>query len=361
MIFRRWHTVLLSVLLAGSLNTQAQDAVNYSISGTVPAGVTTVFLNTLRNEPIDTAQVDNGKFLLTGAMQYNTFVTLVDNGDDLPVNLLIDGTPVEVNMERSVLKGSKLNERLNKADRQIIDLTIDYMQDQMEYAQVPQWKTELRDSLRRVMTATYNKVVVEMKNVIRANADNVIPALYLSQIYNTLTIDELKEYLDERNAYASHPLCVGAWRMLNHHEKTNIGTRFTDLAEADTTGVVHQLSEYVGKGNYVLIDFWASWCAPCMQEMDNVKAVYQKYHEKGFEIIGLSFDRGRQPWVNAIQSHQLNWIHLSDLKYWNSEASIVYGISSIPANILLDGNGIIIATDLRGEDLGRKMRQIYRF
>ena len=354
--------LLLIAWLMLSLVTVAQDeVVNYTISGTVPTGVTTVFLHSLRNEPIDTAHVDNGKFRFAGALQRHTFVTLSDNGTDLPVNLIIDDTPLEVNMERSVLKGSKLNERLNKVDRQITDLTIDYMQDQMEYAQVRLGQTELRDSLRRVMTASYNKVVVEMKNVIRDNPDNVIPALYLSQIYNTLTIDELKDYLDERHTYASHPLCVGAWRMLNHYEKTNIGTRFTDLAEADTAGVSHRLSEYVGKGNYVLIDFWASWCAPCMQEMDNVKAVYQKYHEKGFEIVGLSFDRARQSWINAIENHQLNWIHLSDLKYWNSEASVVYGISSIPANLLLDGDGIIVATDLRGEELGRKLRQIYRF
>ena len=345
-----------------SLAVVAQDElVDYSISGTVPLGVKSVFLSSLRNEPIDTAAVENGKFLLKGTLPNYTFVTLSDDGSDLPVNLLIDGTSVEVNMERSVLKGSKLNERLNKADRQITDLTIDYMQNQMEYAQVGQWRAELRDSLRRVMNASYNKVVVEMKNVIRSNPDNVIPALYLSQIYNILTIEELKEYLDETHAYASHPLCVGAWRTLNHHEKTNIGTRFTDLIEADTAGVSHRLSEYVGNGNYVLIDFWASWCAPCLLEMDNVKAVYQKYHEKGFEIVGLSFDRGRQPWINAIVDHQLNWIHLSDLKYWNSEASVVYGISSIPANILLDGNGIIVATDLRGEELLRKMRQIFRY
>ena len=308
---------LLFAWLMLSLVTLAQgEVVNYTISGTVSDGIKCVYLSSLRNEPIDTALVENGKFQFNGSLPQHTFVTLSDDASNLPVNLLIDGTSVEVNMERRSLKGSKLNERLNKADRQITDLTIDYMQDQMEYAQVRQWQTELRDSLRRVMNASYNKVVVEMKNVIRANPDNVIPALYLSQIYNTLTIDELKEYLDETHVYASHPLCVGAWRTLNHYEKTNIGTRFTDLVEADTAGVSHRLSEYVGKGNYVLIDFWASWCAPCLLEMDNVKAVYQKYHEKGFEIVGLSFDRVRQPWINAIVDHYLNWIHLSDLKYW---------------------------------------------
>lgn len=343
------------------LPVKAQDNVAYSIKGSVPEGVSSVFLNTLRNEPIDTALVENGTFSFQGSLAMNTFLTLTDDGDDLPVNLLVDGSPLEVNMERGTLKGSRLNERLNKADRKITDLTIDYMQDQMEYAQTSQWRTETRDSLRRVMSATYNKLVVEMKNVIRANPDNVIPALYLSQIYNTLSIEELKEFLNDSHAYSSHPLCIGAWRMVNHHEKTNIGTRFTDLTEADTVGVSHKLSEYVGHGNYVLIDFWASWCAPCMSEMDNVKANYQKYHSKGFEIVGLSFDRGRQPWINAIESHGLNWVHLSDLKYWNSEASIVYGISSIPANLLIDGNGIIVATDLRGAELGRRLKVIYGF
>ena len=119
-----------------SLAVVAQDElVDYSISGTVPLGVKSVFLSSLRNEPIDTAAVENGKFLLKGSLPNYTFVTLSNDGSDLPVNLLIDGTSVEVNMERSVLKGSKLNERLNKADRQITDLTIDYMQNQMEYAQ----------------------------------------------------------------------------------------------------------------------------------------------------------------------------------------------------------------------------------
>jgi peroxiredoxin len=138
-----------------------------------------------------------------------------------------------------------------------------------------------------------------------------------------------------------------------------VGSEAPDISGLTPDGEEVTLSDF--KGKYVFIDFWASWCAPCLLEMDNVKAVYQKYHEKGFEIVGLSFDRGRQPWINAIVDHKLNWIHLSDLKYWNSEASVVYGISSIPANILLDGNGIIVATDLRGEELLRKMRQIFRY
>ena len=358
---KRWLLIIGLVMANFCVWAQEEEMANYNISGTVPAGVKVVFLNSLHSEPIDTAFVDNGRFQMEGVLPMHTFVTVVDDGTDLPVNVLIDGIRLEINMERSTVKGSKINERLNKVDRQITNLSIDYMQDQMEYAQVKPWQTEERDSLRRVMAATYNKLVVEMKNVMRDNPDNVIPALYLSQIYNTLTIDELKEYLDESHSYATHPLCVGAWRMLNHYEKTNIGTRFTDLVEVDTAGVSHSLSEYVGNGNIVMVDFWASWCAPCMAEMEHLKAVYNKYRDKGFLIVGLSFDRGRDSWVNAINNHELNWIHLSDLKYWNSKASVVYGISSIPASLLLDGEGTIIATDLRGIELDRKLRQIFGY
>ena len=134
---------------------------------------------------------------------------------------------------------------------------------------------------------------------------------------------------------------------------------FRDLAEADTLGVTHQLSEYVGKGQYVLVDFWASWCGPCMMEMPNVKANYDKYHPKGFQVVGLSFDRNADAWKRAIREGGLNWIHLSDLKFWQTVAAETYGIRSIPSSILCDPTGKIIAIDLRGEKLGQKLKDIY--
>ena len=138
-----------------------------------------------------------------------------------------------------------------------------------------------------------------------------------------------------------------------------IGQRFLDVKEADVNGRYHKLSKYAGRGKWVLVDFWASWCGPCRGEMPNVVAAYKKYHDKGFEIVGFSFDVDKDAWENAIKSWDMPWIHLSDLKGWDSKAGQVYGIRGIPDNILINPEGIIVARDLRGTELEAKLSTIF--
>lgn len=138
-----------------------------------------------------------------------------------------------------------------------------------------------------------------------------------------------------------------------------IGKRFLDVQEADIDGNYHKLSDYAGKGKWVLVDFWASWCGPCRAEMPNVVDAYKKYHDKGFEIVGFSFDVNKEAWMNAINSMEMPWIHLSDLKGWDSEAGKVYDIQGIPDNILINPEGIIVARDLRGPQLQERLSEIF--
>jgi peroxiredoxin len=138
-----------------------------------------------------------------------------------------------------------------------------------------------------------------------------------------------------------------------------IGKQFIDLEATDENGESHALSEYAGKGKWVLLDFWASWCGPCRQEMPNVIQNYERYHAKGFEIVGVSFDQKKDAWVAAIQQMGMRWPQMSDLKGWQCAASDIYGVRSIPASVLLDPQGKIIAIDLRGKALGAKLKEIY--
>ena len=176
-----------------------------------------------------------------------------------------------------------------------------------------------------------------------------------------LDYNELKGLLAESAPYYNHPAMTNAKRQLKALEKRMPGKMFTDLTMNDTGGKARKLSEWCGKGNYVLIDFWASWCGPCRQEMPNVVANYEKYHSKGFEIVGVSFDNNGEAWKNAIKTLNMNWPNISDLKGWKSEGAAAYGINSIPSNVLLDGEGKIVAADLRGNGLGAKLKEIYGF
>lgn len=140
-------------------------------------------------------------------------------------------------------------------------------------------------------------------------------------------------------------------------KKVAVGQPAVDFALDDPNGNPVAISSFRGK--YLLIDFWASWCRPCRVENPNVVKLYNDFNHKGFEIIGVSFDRDRDQWLAAIKDDQLTWTHVSDLQYWESAAGKLYAINSIPATILLDREGTIVAKNLRGDALRKKLEELY--
>jgi len=133
------------------------------------------------------------------------------------------------------------------------------------------------------------------------------------------------------------------------------GNKFPDFNEKDLEGKPLSIAEY--KGKVVLIDFWATWCGPCRAEMPNVLATYKKYHGRGFEIIGVSLDDDRQKVVNYIKNNGMTWPQYFDGQGWGNKLAVKYGIEAIPATYLLNGNGVIIGTDLRGDDLSQAVAE----
>ena len=136
------------------------------------------------------------------------------------------------------------------------------------------------------------------------------------------------------------------------------GRKFTDLKMQTPDGGELSLSDVIPNNRYTLVDFWASWCGPCCAELPNLKAVYEKYHDKGFEVVGVSFDSREESWKEAIAKYGLKWPNMSDLKGWDCEAAKVYGIRGIPRSLLIGQDGIIIDHYLVGEKLTKKMDEL---
>ena len=365
--------LMLSVATAGMLSCSAKNEAKYVISGkNAPQdGAKVVLVDRLIADAIDSAVVVDGAFQMKGKADKDAFLGIELEGSNWNYPLINDGVPMEINFADTTISGSDLNVKLTECDKRngqayarLSNLIEEYMA----------LSKEEREATEDAFVAQYEAVFQEFADtklaIIEENKDNLIPVAFIENVPEVLGYAKFNELVSMDVPFAKHPFVVDLKEGLDEAmaeelkaedvKSAVIGQKFLDLEEADTEGNLHKLSEYVGNGNWVLVDFWASWCGPCKAEMPNVVAAYKQYHGKGFEVVGLSFDREKDPWVQAIVEWQMPWIHLSDLKYWKTVASEVYSVNSIPDNLLIDPEGIVVARGLRGEALANKLAEVYK-
>ncbi len=210
-------------------------------------------------------------------------------------------------------------------------------------------------------TELNQKVKSTLKEMIKTHPSSPVSGYIIYQEFNnnpSISVSELEEivgYLDKK--FLNTKFGKLAQQKLMQVNGTAIGKKIMEFTQNTPDGKPVNIRDFEGK--YVLIDFWASWCGPCRMENPYVVAAYNKYKDKGFTVFGISLDQNKNAWLKAIEKDGLTWTHVSDLKGWGNEVAQVFGINSIPQNILVDKQGIIIAKNLRGRALEEKLKEIF--
>ncbi len=195
---------------------------------------------------------------------------------------------------------------------------------------------------------------------IKLHPDSFVSLYLLSNLSANIPADKTESlYGAIGQSYKNTSYAKNILKGIEAKKITAIGKTAPDFEQPDTSGQIVKLTDF--RGGYVLLDFWASWCIPCRAENPNVVKAYRRFHHKGFTVLSVSLDQpgGKEAWIKAISQDQLTWTHVSDLQFWNNAVAKLYGIKSIPQNYLLDRTGKIIAVNIRGDELNKKLLEIF--
>ena len=343
---------MMWVALVAAVMVGCAQQPKYTISGQVE-GVEMLYL-TNNDGVIDSAKVEHGAFLFEGTVAEPKVAYIANAADVRAASVralcIVEEGAMTFGVTESgdyVVTGTKANDAYKAMNDEAFKLVSEY-------------RNEATSDERRAAIEQEFEALGDA--ALEANKDNLFGVMQLQNAAYSLPATEVKEMIATFTPEMQQTAMMQKIQeMVDQKMRTEPGQPYIDFAQADKEGNEVALKTVVENpaNKYVLLDFWASWCGPCMAEVPHLKEAYDAYKAKGFEIFGVSLDNNGEAWWKAVEEKGLNWLHVSDLKGWQNAAAADYAVRSIPSNYLIDcATGTIVAVNLRGEEVKAKLAEL---
>jgi peroxiredoxin len=365
-------SVLVIVLITFSCGSKAESGEGVTISGKIEKIIPNSWarldiITTEGPKPVDTTNVQNdGSYSLTVNIDEPSFYRLGFN-DSQYVTLILTGEEelVEVNADGVLPQG--YSEVSGSYDTQYLRDMDDVLKAyQTDMKRINKAAADARAAADvetfRAVQEEYNQLTKSKDKKLKDLSWNSLPSIAAFYGIQRLDPEQHFTFFDSistelTRVLPQNPISLNLSEMIETKRSLSMGAVAPEIALENPDGEVIRLSSL--RGNYVLVDFWAAWCKPCRAENPNIVRAYNKYKGQNFEVLGVSLDRTRDAWLKAIEQDGLPWVHISDLKFWNSAVTKPYQLNAIPASYLIDPEGRIIGKNLRGPLLEAKLKEIF--
>ncbi len=350
-----------SFLLIAFLFTSCQSK-ELQISGTIQNGDfenAQVFLSERINriwQNIDSVNIVDNKFQMKHIVDSVRVIQLVvKNGNNEIVKMepfVFENGKISVEIDSTSISigGTKQNDIFNIYKKEQNKLSEKMEALYKSFISLPdELKTkEAQDSIEEKINKLDEEYTQNAVKYSLAKVNTVVGTYVFMSTFYGFTVEEKENIFSEMNTETKQISRIAELiKATEIEKKTSIGQPFVDFEMEQPNGIKLKLSELVGKSDYLLIDFWASWCGPCIRSFPELTAFYEKNRGERFNILGVSLDKEKEPWISAIEKHKLEWNHISDLQYWDSFGAKLYAVNAIPATVLIDKNGIIVGRNMK--------------